>query len=431
MRRYIFADTAIAERNNDPVFSLSDMDFYKFPMGQYAFYFLRGIIVTFELIIRDKTMPTADIIPERTLRRALDRLRARSFEQRLIQRLRATGYFTEEYLSFLSTAKLPPYHLERRGSQYVLTFTGPYELVKYWETIGMATFSELLYREVMKDLTRDELEDIYQAADKRLVGTLNALREYPDIKFSEFGHRRRHARWWQSHVIESAKILMPKQLLGTSNVWMAGEHGIKPGGTNAHSQQMVEIALAETDDEMRAAQYEVYRKWYELYKDHPELLVLLTDTEGSAQWYANAPSWLAHEYKGDRQVSGEPIAQGELTMAWLESHGVDPMSWNTMFSDGLSAKSAITIHTHFAGIHQHNFGIGTNMTNDFVGIAPELPYLRQFSMACKVVRVIDRQGRTKSAVKLSNNEGKGTGLDLEHHRRVFGSGGRISEKPLV
>jgi nicotinate phosphoribosyltransferase len=70
-----------------------------------------------------------------------------------------------------------------------------------------------------------------------------------------------------------------------------------------------------------------------------------------------------------------------------------------------------------------SFGWGTNLTNDFVGCAPDgSDNLDPISIVCKVTSVDDRP-----AVKLSDNMEKATGVptEIERYLRVFGNAGRV------
>jgi nicotinate phosphoribosyltransferase len=81
------------------------------------------------------------------------------------------------------------------------------------------------------------------------------------------------------------------------------------------------------------------------------------------------------------------------------------------------------IFHHFAGRVRVSFGWGTNLTNDFVGCAPDGSVdLDPISIVCKVTSVDGRP-----AVKLSDNPEKATGSpsEVERYLRVFGNAGRV------
>ena len=76
-----------------------------------------------------------------------------------------------------------------------------------------------------------------------------------------------------------------------------------------------------------------------------------------------------------------------------------------------------------------SFGWGTNLTNDFLGCAPEDdPGLHAISLVCKVV-----EANGRPAVKLSDNPEKATGeaAELTRYLRVFGDDGRVRRRVTV
>ena len=87
------------------------------------------------------------------------------------------------------------------------------------------------------------------------------------------------------------------------------------------------------------------------------------------------------------------------------------------------SKSIEEIHRHFAGRVRISFGWGTNLTNDFIGCAPNGSLdLDPISIVCKVTSVDGHP-----AVKLSDNPEKATGIpsEVERYVRVFGDAGRV------
>ncbi len=77
---------------------------------------------------------------------------------------------------------------------------------------------------------------------------------------------------------------------GSSNTYLAYKHDLEAMGTNAHELPMALAALANTDDELRIAQYRLLELWQQSYQG--ELLILLPDTFGTTQFLRNAPDWV-------------------------------------------------------------------------------------------------------------------------------------------
>jgi nicotinate phosphoribosyltransferase len=129
------------------------------------------------------------------------------------------------------------------------------------------------------------------------------------------------------------------------------------------------------------------------------------------------------DWTGFRPDSAPPIAAGEEIMKWWTKKGRDPKKKLLVFSDAMDVDSIEETYRHFAGRVRLSFGWGTNLTNDFVGCAPDGSVdLDPISIVCKVSSVDGRP-----AVKLSDNPEKATGVqsEIERYLRVFGNEGRV------
>jgi len=413
-----------------PVQNLTDIDFYKFTMGQFIHKFYPDDIVTFKLIVRDKKIRLWQYVDLDDLQKSFEYVAGLSFRKTDFYYLRGMDLydkhlFGEDYLSFLRTLKLSGFKIERTDGGVEITFTARWCEVSLWETIAMAIISELYYRGIMKRLSDDEIRSLYVVADNRLKNKLHALKQQGLIRFADFGQRRRNGFLWQKYVIGEAALVLKDQFIGTSNTWMAFKFDLNAIGTGAHELPMTVTALANSDDEMRYAQYKVLEQWQELYGQG--LRIMLPDTYGSEQFFANAPAWLT-SWRGQRQDSGDPVVEGERYMSWLRMHGVDPKERLTIFSDGLDIDPMKAIHEHFNGQHLVSYGWGTLFTNDVQGAIPGDENYRPFSMACKVVSVNGRP-----CVKLSNDTSKATGPkdEIARYMRIFGEQHRVTRDTIV
>jgi nicotinate phosphoribosyltransferase len=386
--------------------------------------------VKFKVIIRDPTIPVGMFVDKEELRNSLDYARTLKMRKTDLYYLRGIDLFDrymfqEDYLKFLETLQLPPYRLVHTDDAIELSFEGPWESVTMWETIALSIISQLYYRGVFKKTipARDH-RLVYDAAHAKLEHKLRTLSDHPRIRFADFSGRRRHSFLWQDHVVKTARRMFGDRFTGTSGVYMAFKHDLTPIGTYAHEPPMVMTALAGTEEEMRYAQYKFLEEWQEVYKKG--LRLILPDTYGSAQFFANAPSWLL-KWDAQRQDSGVPIEEGERYIAWLEKGGEDPAKHWTVFSDGLDVRSMVEIDSHFADRHAHPYGWGSLLGNDFIGTYDN-PYLRPISMVCKVV---EAEGRP--VVKLPNNLRKATGPreEIERYLRIFGREGRGEQEVIV
>ena len=147
------------------------------------------------------------------------------------------------------------------------------------------------------------------------------LRALPGIKISDFGTRRRHCFLWQRWCVEALKEGIGEAFTGTSNVLLAMDTDLEALGTNAHELPMVFAALADNEEELRAAPYQVLQDWQRYYGGN--LLIVLPDAFGTAAFLRDAPDWVA-DWTGFRPDSAPPIEGGEKIIAWWREKGVDP-----------------------------------------------------------------------------------------------------------
>lgn len=438
--------------------SLLDLDFYKFTMGLFIFRFYRGVQVTFGFINRHLHIPVANLVDEGELRAQLDHVRTLRFLPTEIYYLRGMdvygeAMFPKDYLEFLSQLQLPPYVLTRVGNQYELKFSGPWEVVTFWETIALAIIMELLNRKLLRSMVEGysagetELRVLYARATDKLYRKLQRLKSRTTIRFADFGQRRRHSYLWQRFAIQMARDVMGPNFTGTSNTVMAHNENLVPIGTKAHEPDMVLTALAETDEEKKDAQYEGVRKWQKVFPQQA-LRILLPDTYGSRQFFKDMPKDLAqqvaHDWRGARGDSGDLVEEGDRYVDWLRANGADPREKLYIPSDGLDVEPMLNLDTTFNGWIQISNGWGTKFTNDFEGCHPrgdELAVvdgkplgltwdqlLCGHSFVCKV-----ESANRRPAVKLSNNIRKATGPkdEVERYVRIFGSEGRIEQEVVV
>ncbi|KAA0968595.1 nicotinate phosphoribosyltransferase [Aureimonas fodinaquatilis] len=411
----------------DPIIrSLLDTDFYKLLMLQLIWGRYRDVDVTFELINRSHTVRISDEIDEAELRAQLDHARTVRFsKQEMIWLAGNTFYgkkqiFRPEFLQWLATFELPPYDLKRADGQYELLFHGPWMYTMMWEIPALAIINELRSRSAMRGLKRFELDVLYARAKTKMWEKVERLSSLSDIRISDFGTRRRHSFLWQRWCVEALKEKLGSRFSGSSNVLLAMQTDLEAIGTNAHELPMVAAALAETDEALSTAPYRMMQDWQEWYDGN--LLVVLADTFGTRSFLEGAPDWVA-QWTGFRPDSAPPIQGGEEIIDWWQERGVDPRERLLVFSDGMDIDSIEETYHHFKGRVRMSFGWGTNLTNDFRGVAPEpMPGLKPISLVCKV-----KEANGRPAVKLSDNPAKATGRpeEIARYQRVFGTEGAI------
>ncbi len=415
----------------DPIVrSLIDTDFYKLLMCQSVFRNKPETQVTFSLINRSKHIPLADLIDEGELREQLDHIRSLSLSRGESTWLRGNTFygkrqmFRPDFMEWFEGLRLPPYHLERKGDQYELTFEGSWPEVMLGEIPALAVLMELRSRAVLDRMGRFELQVLYARGMTRVWEKIEALREIPDLSIADFGTRRRHSFLWQDWCVQAMQEGLGDAFTGTSNCKIAMSREVEAIGTNAHELPMVYAALAKDDAALAQAPYDVLQDWHDEHEGN--LRIILPDTYGTKGFLDNAPDWLAG-WTGIRVDSGDPAVAAQTAIDWWKSRGEDPSEKRVIFSDGLDVAKIKELHQQFAGKVKASFGWGTLLTNDFRGLVPD-DALAPFSLVCKAVKA-----NGSPTVKLSDNPNKAMGpqSEIDRYKRVFGVGDQAAQKVIV
>ena len=415
----------------DPIVrSLIDTDFYKLLMCQSVFRNRRDTTVTFSLINRTKSIRLAELVDEGELREQLDHIRSLKLSRGESTWLRGNTFygkrqmFTPEFMEWFENLTLPPYHLEKRDGQYELTFEGTWPEVMMWEIPALAVLMELRGRTVLNDMRRFELQVLYARAMTKLWQKVETLRGIDGLRIADFGTRRRHSFLWQDWCVQAMQEGLGDKFVGTSNCLIAKNRELEAIGTNAHELPMVYAALAETDEALARAPYDVLSDWHDEHDGN--LRIILPDTYGTEGFLKNAPDWLAG-WTGIRIDSGDPATGAEIAIRWWKDRGEDPRQKLVIFSDGLDVEKIAELQTQFQGRVRVSFGWGTLLTNDFRGLTPG-DSLVPFSLVCKA---ISANGRP--TVKLSDNPNKAMGPadEIERYKRVFDVHGQKAMEVVV
>ncbi|WP_299889394.1 nicotinate phosphoribosyltransferase [uncultured Ruegeria sp.] len=415
----------------DPIVrSLIDTDFYKLLMCQSVFRNKPQTDVTFSLINRSLHVPLARLIDEGELREQLDHIRSLSLSRGESTWLRGNMFygkrqmFRSDFMEWFENLRLPPYHLERKGDQYELTFEGKWHEVMLWEIPALAVLMELRSRAVLNSMRRFELQVLYARAMTRVWEKIEPLSAINGLSIADFGTRRRHSFLWQDWCVQAMMEGLGDSFTGTSNCLIAMRREVEAIGTNAHELPMVYSALADTDDDLAQAPYDVLSDWHDEHDGN--LRIILPDTYGTKGFLDRAPDWLAG-WTGIRIDSGDPAAGADIAIDWWQSRGEDPQEKRIIFSDGLDVDKIQELHSQFAHRTTVSFGWGTLLTNDFRGLVPN-DALAPFSLVCKAVSANGRP-----TVKLSDNPEKAMGPadQIDRYKRVFGVGAQQPIEVIV
>ena len=415
----------------DPIVrSLLDTDFYKLLMCQSVFRSKPNTKVTFSLINRSNDIRLADLVDEGELREQLDHVRSLSLSRGESTWMRGNTFygkrqmFSSEFMDWFETMRLPPYHLSKRDGQYELTFEGSWPEVMLWEIPALSVLMELRGRAVLGKMRQFELQILYARGMTKLWEKIEHLRKIDHLRLADFGTRRRHSFLWQDWAVQAMTEGLGDKFVGTSNCLIAKNRDLAAIGTNAHELPMIYSALAQSDEALRQAPYDVLSDWHDEHDGN--LRIILPDTYGTRGFLDNAPDWLA-KWTGIRIDSGDPILGAENAIKWWKSRGEDPTKKLVIFSDGLDVIKISELQAMFYGRVRVSFGWGTLLTNDFRGLVPG-DALKPFSLVCKAVKA-DGQ----PTVKLSDNPNKAMGPqdEIERYKRVFKLGEQSLQPVIV
>jgi nicotinate phosphoribosyltransferase len=437
----------------DPIVrSLLDTDFYKLLMLQFIRKHFPATRASFALQNRTTEVRLAGIIDLGELREQLDATRKLRFHKSELIWLAGNsfygrrGMFDPAFLEWLDKDfQLSEYELSVEDGQIALRFDGLWTQTTMWEIYALSIIDELKTRAALKKLSEFELDILYARAKTRLWEKMERLRGVPGLSLSDFGTRRRHSFLWHEYVVVAMRDVLGASFTGSSNTYLAYEHDLEAIGTNAHELPMALAALANTDEELRSAQYRLLELWQQTYEG--ELLILLPDTFGTTQFLRNAPDWVA-DWTGQRIDSKDPFIAGDEYIRWLQARGRDPKKRRLIASDALDVDRILALHAYFSGTIfggavaedfqtaadfldserwapnrriRISAGWGTFLTHDFRSCNPRGDAsFDPISLVCKLTEV---EGRP--AVKLSDNYAKAMGPaeEIERYRRVFGTEG--------
>lgn len=379
----------------------SGIDYYKATMSQLEYELHPNVEVVFTFHNRGQNR-LADYVNPETLQARLDYFGRKAWSREELDYLsgqlgvEGEKLFSGDFLDYLAFSKMPPIAvgLDATNIDLEVTTTGNWPMVTFWETIAMSEVNELYFESYVRAHGLD-LMKIYSEGDRRLSQKIAILQANPDIKFADFGTRRRFSLRWQKHVIDRLVTECQENFIGTSNISLARLNDVWPIGTFAHEMPMVYAALADaTGGDIRSAQKEFLDDWSRRYGEN--LSTALTDTFTSEFFFNDFTPEQARQWKVLRHDSGDPVEFGEKAISFYENYGIDPTTKTIVFSDGLDIDEIVRLYEYFKDRVNIVFGWGTTLTND-LGI----PALNIVMKATAVNGI--------PTVKLSDSAGKYTG----------------------
>ena len=263
--------------------------------------------------------------------------------------------------------------------------------VTLYEVPILAIVSELYSR-------KQGMVNISEAIDK-LDTKINIANEY-NLKFSEFGTRRRYSASLHELIVQRLKEKCRINCVGTSNVYFAMKYNMTPIGTFPHEWIMFHGAIWGYQE----ANYLGMRDWVRTYDG--DLGIFLMDTYTSKIGLKNMSLKFAKLFDGVRQDSGDEYQIGNMVITRYRELGIDPTTKTIVFSNALDFNKYKDINLYFKGRIRVSAGIGTNLTND--------TEFKQANIVMKLSKCrINQNQEWRKCIKISDDLGKHLGDDKE------------------
>ena len=377
--------------------SILDTDLYKFTQQQAVVERFQRNYVKYNFIMRgDTKFPDGFDVRLRQELKKMEQL-VLTQEEALFLSLVCGTFLKPTYIDFLRAYRYDSSEIGivQENGELKLTITGYWYKTILWEVPLMALISELYFK-----MTGEPINPRYEREHNNLEK--GKLFHINGMKVADFGTRRRYSYDNQVEVVKDLKSVFDNGnpfLVGTSNVKIAMDLGLKPIGTHAHEWFMlhaVKYGYIEANEK-------ALENWVEVYEG--DLGIALSDTFTTDVFFRAFNKKFSKLFDGVRHDSGDPFEFADKVVAHYKKMMIDPTSKTIVFSDGLNPELAVELHKHCRKIGiKCSFGIGTNFTND-VGV-------KALNMVIKIVQV-KKDDMWIDTVKLSDNPGKHTGSEDE------------------
>ncbi len=331
--------------------SILDTDLYKFTMSSCYFLLYRSAEGTFRFDDRDKEEYDETFLAEvKAALNELSTLRLTAQEQEYLTTIR---FLPTNYIEWLSTFHYEPekIHVALDADHHLqLTVTDLMFKATLYEVPILATISECIHRHRHETVSQDK---VIALIDKKID---YAIAHH--LPFSEFGTRRRFDFTTHDLVCQRLAERAGTVCVGTSNVYLAMKHHLKPSGTMAHEW----IQFHQGIYGFKKANLLALDAWSNVFGG--DLGTALVDTFTTASFLHTFTMRQAKLFDGLRQDSGDEFTVGEMIIKKYQSFGIDPQTKTIVFSNALSFEKYKAIADYFKGRIKVLAGIGTNLTCD-------------------------------------------------------------------
>lgn len=340
--------------------SLLDTDLYKFTMQQAVLCKFPDTPVEYEFKNRTagvNLLPFKDEIHEQI--ELLDELR---FAPDELEYLRSLRFMKPSYVDYLRNFQFDKKAITtyEKDGNLGINIKGNWLDTILYEVPVLAIVSEIW-------TSINRINKTFEfVGNENLDSKILLLKPYPNLRFTDFGTRRRYSYNWQDEVISTCKSSLSNNFVGTSNVHFAKKYKVTPIGTMAHEWIQAGQGM-EAHASVKYSQHYMLQKWAEVYRG--DLGIALSDTLGFDAFLNDFDMYFAKLFDGCRHDSGDPYVWCNKLIRHYEKFRIDPISKTAVFSDGLNFPKMIELYNAFSDRIKVSFGIGTNLTND-CGVKP-------------------------------------------------------------
>jgi len=367
--------------------SLLDTDLYKFNMNQVIFHKHTNLCGEYYFKCRNEDVVfTPEMLEE--INAQLDHLCTLRFRKNELEYMRSIRFIKDDYVEFLRLwHPIRDYvhtALDADGTLSVVV-NGPLFSAMQFEIYLLEIINEVYFR------MQYDYEALLASAKEKLDAKIEAFNSGKyTFKFAEFGCRRRLSREWEDEVIRRlAAELKNKNMVGTSNVYLAMKYGLVPVGTYAH--EYVQMYQGIDSIPLSYTNHFALADWYDEYKGDNG--TALTDTLSTDLFLRDFDRANANNYTGVRHDSGDPIEWGEKIIKHYAKYGIDARTKTLLFSDSLDFDRAQAIYEHFKDRAKVSFGIGTFITNDTCVPSLNIVIKLQYVNGRPVAKISDAPGK--------------------------------------
>ena len=344
------------------IVSLLETDLYKFSMGQAIYHQFSDYKTTWSFKCRnDDVHFTEEMVEE--IKHQIKLYCDLRFKEEELQYLNNIQWIKGSYVDFLRLWK-PRFDDFEIGTDSACGLTietkGTWLNTSMYEIPTLAIVNEVYFR-MAYDFDR-LYASFERKLDEKIAGIMDGTYELG--AFSEFGLRRRLSADAQDLAVKKlsdATLPAGNIFVGTSNVYLAMKHNVKPVGTMAHEWIM---CVGQGNHKHNPA----YSNWYALDAWVKEYGVLngtaLTDAITTDCFLKDFQLTYATLFSGVRHDSGDPYEWGDKMIEHYNSLGIDPKTKTLLFSDSLDFERATAINRYFKDKAKTAFGIGTFIAND-------------------------------------------------------------------